>query len=181
MLKQRVLTLVSLLILTAGTLGAWARPALAEHPPDLQRFAGQYAYQGTKDQGQAIVDSAFDAAMQKLNMVMRLMMKKALSQGFAETIVIALPGDKIAVKVGDREPVPTAPGKTETVTREGRTGKLTQRLVGKSLEVVIEGDDGSVRNVFELASDGKTLKRSVTVKGPRLEKPVTYTLSYARR
>jgi hypothetical protein len=155
--------------------------ALAEHPAELKRFAGKYAYAGTKDAGQEIVDKAFDAAMQKLNMVMRLMMKKALSQGFAETVVVELPGDKISVRVGDREPVPTEPGKPQTVTRDGKTGKLTQRLVGNKLEVLIEGEDGSVRNVLELAADGKTLKRSVTVTSPRLDKPVSYALIYTRR
>jgi hypothetical protein len=123
--KRRAPTLAScataaavVLVLVVGSISR----AHAEHPPELQRFAGQYAYAGTKEAGQKIVDGAFDAAMQKLNMVMRLMMKRALSQGFAESIVIALPGDRISVKVGDREPVPTSPGKTETVTREGRTG-----------------------------------------------------------
>jgi hypothetical protein len=155
--------------------------ARAEHPPELKRFAGQYAYAGTKDEGQAIVDKAFDAALQKLNMVMRLVMKKALSQGFAETVVVELPGDKISVKVGDREPVPTEPGKPQTVTRDGRTGKLTQRLVGNKLEILIEGDDGSVRNVLELATDGKTLRRSVTVTSPKLDKPVSYALLYTKK
>jgi hypothetical protein len=160
-----------------------AAPSLAhaEHPAELKRFAGQYAYKGTKDDGQAIVDKAFDEAMQKLNMVMRLVMKKALSQGFAETVVIDLPGDKISVKVGDREPVPTEPGKPQTVTRDGRTGKLTQRLVGNKLEILIEGDDGSVRNILELATDGKTLRRSVTVTSPKLDKPVTYALLYTKK
>lgn len=171
----------SLLACAALLLASLTHPVHAEPPPDLRRFAGSYAYAGTHDQGQAIVDSAFDAAMQKLNMVMRLMAKKALAQGFAESIVIALPGDRISVQVGDRTPVPTEPGKTETVKREGRTGMLTQRLSGKALEVLLEGDDGSVRNVFELSADGKTLKRSVTVKSPRLDKPVSYTLSYVRR
>lgn len=157
------------------------QPARAEHPPELKRFAGQYAYAGKKEAGQEIVDKAFDAAMQKLNVVMRLVAKKALTQGFAETLAIELPGDKVSVRVGDREPVPTQPGKPQTVTRDGRSGKLTQRLVGAKLEVLLEGDDGSVRNVLELAADGKTLKRTVTVTSPRLDKPVTYALVYNKK
>jgi hypothetical protein len=116
-----------------------------------------------------------------MNTVMRLVAKRALNKGFVEQIIVTLPGGKLSVKLGDNDAVPTTPGKTETVSRDGRSGKLTQRLVGNKLEIAIEGDDGSIRTVLELASDGKTLHRNVTVTSKRLSQPVRYRLSYARK
>jgi len=155
--------------------------ARAEAPADLKRFSGTYQLAGTREAGQAVVDKAFDAALAKMSMVMRLMAKRALNKGFVERIVIELPGDKISVKLGENEAVPTAPGKAEKVERDGRSGMLTQRLSGKKLEILLENDDGSIRNVLELSADGKTLVRDVTVTSKRLGQPVHYKLSYARK
>lgn len=161
-------------------LGALASAVLAETP--LAKYAGNYKYNGTRDQGIEVIDKAVDRSMADVNMVMRLMVKRGIEKRFAESIVIELPGNKIGIKVGDGKMYTTELGKPETVTGEdGKTGKLTRSFDGTKITETVSGDDGKITSTYELDSDGKTLHRSVNVDGPRMSKPLKYKLDYVRK
>ena len=155
----------------------------ADAPAGLGKFAGDFKYNGTKEQGMSIVEKAFDEALSDLNMVMRLMAKKAMAQRFAENLAIDISGEKVGIKIGENDKVSVALGKTETVkSSDGKgSGKATHKFeAGKLIETLV-ADTGTITNVFTLSPDGKTLTRDVTVSGERLKKPAKYRLVYVRK
>jgi hypothetical protein len=146
-------------------------------------MAGQYQYAGTREQGVAIVEKATEDALADLNMVMRLLVKKAMSSSFAEAILIETPSGKIGMKVGDLDKTTQPVGKTETVkTSDGkREAKLTYDFDGSRIKATLAGDELTVVTYLTLAGDGKTLARDVTVTSKRISKPVKYRLMYKRK
>jgi hypothetical protein len=163
-------------------LAALASAALAETPPALLKYAGNYKYNGTREQGIEIIDKAVDKSMADVNMVMCLMIKRGIEKRFAETIAIEIPAGKIGIKVGDLKMVTTEIGKSETVKGEdGKTGKVTHTFDGAKITETVVGDDGTITSVYELDADGKTLHRSVTVNGSQMSKPLKYKLDYVRK
>jgi hypothetical protein len=167
----------------AALAGVTALPARADAPAGLDKFAGEFRYNGTKDHGMAIVEKAFDEALADLNIIMRGMAKKAMAQRFAESLSIDVSGDKVGVKIGENDKVKVALGKTEAVkSSDGKSsGKATHKFEGGKLVEVLTSDTGNVTNVFTLSADGKTLTRDVTVTGERLKKPAKYKLVYVRK
>ena len=153
--------------------GPSALPVRADAPAGLDKFAGDFKYNGTKEQGMAIVEKAFDEALSDLNIIMRAMAKKAMAQRFAERIAIAVSGEKVSVKLNKTETVKSADGKG--------SGKATHKFEGGKLVETLVGDTGTITNVFTLSADGKTLTRDVTVSGERLKKPAKYKLVYVRK
>ena len=80
--------LLALFALCCAALGRPIATASAEEPAGLAKLVGQYKYAGTRDEGIAIVEKAMDEALSDLNMVMRLLAKKAMAQHFSETVAI---------------------------------------------------------------------------------------------
>lgn len=161
-------------------------PSLAradETPPALAKMAGQYKYAGTRDHGVAIVEKATEEALADLTMVLRMLIKKAMSSSFAETILIETPAGKIGMKVGDLDKTTQSVGKTETVkTADGkREAKLTYDFDGSRIKATLAAEEMTIVSYFTLAGDGKTLARDVTVTSKRISKPVKYRLMYTRK
>jgi hypothetical protein len=169
-------------LLALACLGLLAGGAYADAAPGLAKFAGQYKYAGTREQGIAIVDKALDEALSEMGMVMRMIVKKGAHDKFAETVLIEVAPPKVGIKLGALEKATVELGKSETVKGEnGKTGKVTHTFDAGKLIETLTGDDGTISNVFTLAADGKTLRRSVTVTGGKLKKPIKYTLDYVRK
>jgi hypothetical protein len=178
--RSRATGLVQLILVMA--LAALASAALAETPPALLKYAGNYKYNGTREQGIEVIDKAVDKSMADVNMVMRLMIKRGIEKRFAETIAIEIPAGKIGIKVGDLKMVTTEIGKSEMVKGEdGKTGKVTHTFDGAKITETVVGDDGTITSTYELDADGKTLHRSVTVNGSQMSKPLKYKLDYVRK
>jgi hypothetical protein len=157
--------------------------AADDTPPVLAKMAGSYKYSNTRDHGVAIVEKATEEALADLNMVMRLLIKKALSSSFAEAVLIETPPGKIGMKVGDLDKTVQGVGKTETVkTSDGkREAKLTYDFDGSRIKATLAAEEMTVVSYFTLAGDGKTLARDVTVTGKRISKPIKYRLVYTRK
>jgi hypothetical protein len=174
--RGRWVALVLPLLLAAGS-------ALAETPGGLPRYAGNYAYAGTRDQGVAIVEKAMEPALADLNMVMRMLAKKGIADRFAETILIEVPAGKVGMKVGTLDKVTGELDKPTTVKSEDgkQSGKVTFKFDGSKLTSILTGDDGTITTVFTLSADGKTLQRDVHVTSKRMKKPVAYRLIYKRK
>ena len=172
-----------LAISVALTMGAVAPEARSETPASLARYAGTFSYAGTKEQGLAIVEKAWDAALSDVNIFMRFMIKNAVKQRLVDKILIELPPGKIAVKLGDFEKVAAEIGKTENFKGADpkQSGKVTYEFDGSKITETFVGDQGTFTNVLELTLDGKTLHRSVTIQNDRLPKPVRYQLDYVRK
>ena len=78
------LALALCLALSAGVL--------AQTPAGLARYAGQYTYAGSRDDGVEIVEKAVDKAMADQNMVIRALAKKGFSDHFATLVLIEAEG-----------------------------------------------------------------------------------------
>jgi hypothetical protein len=152
--------------------------------PALAKYAGKYKYKGKKEKGEKIVDEAVDKSLADLSAVMRMMIKKAMEARktpFIEAIAIETPTGKIAIKMGDSERVETKVNGSETVKRDGRSGKVTHSYADGKLTQRVEGEGGTIRSVMTLEKDGKTLHRDVTIENERLKKPIKYRLTYTRQ
>lgn len=166
---------------------ALGSPAASAHADDagLAKYAGSYKYDGTKEEAEKVVSKAIDDALSQLNMVMRMMVKKAIEmrpgQKFIDTILIETPSGQIGLKMGEHEKVVLKINKPKTMERDGKSGKVTHKWSGGKITQVLEGDNGKVTNVLTLAKDGKTLHRDVTITSERLKKPIKYRLDYKRK
>lgn len=180
---QLISAKVASALLAALTLALSYGIARAETPPELAKFAGDYVYAGSKDQGIAIVDKAIDDGLSDVNMVMRFMIKKALADHFVDVISIDVPSGKIGIKTGELPKATTDIGKSESFkSPDGKYSiKVTHQFDGSRITEISEGDNGTTTTVYTLGSDGKTLNRSVTFKSDRLQKPVKYKLVYKRK
>jgi hypothetical protein len=179
----RTLRRAALWITAALGCALAAGTALAETPAGLTRFAGTYTYANTRDHGVAIVEKASEAALAELNMVMRLLAKKAMADRFAINILIETPPGKVGMKTGSLQKVTSELNKPVDVKSEDgkQTGKVTFKFEGGKLISSLTGDDGSVTSTFTLSADGKTLQRDVHVVSKRMKKPVSYRLVYKRK
>jgi hypothetical protein len=164
-------------------LCALAAPVLAETPAGLEKYAGEYKYANTREHGVAIVEKALDAALADLNTVMKMLVKKSMSQRFSERVAIEVDGSTVGIKIGDNEKATARIGETETVkSKDGKqSGQLTHLFEGGKLTEKLTGENGTVVNVLQLSADGKTLQRDVTVTSPRMKKPLKYRLVYNRK
>ena len=169
----------------AAALGFCASAAIvrADVPPALAKYAGHYKYAGTRDQGVAIVDKALNRGLADVNMVIRFMIKKEFADHFVDTIIIETPAGKLGIKTGELPMATVEVGKTESMkSPDGKaTFKITHQFDGNRVTQIASGELGTTTTVFELDSDGKTLHRSVTFKGERLDKPLKYKLDYTRK
>jgi hypothetical protein len=156
--------------------------AFAQNPPELARYAGQYVYDGTRDDGVEIVEKAVDKAMRDSNMVVRALAKKAFADNFAQNVLVEVPPGKIGLKVGELEKVTQDIGATTVVKgRDGKPGRLIYRFEDGAIVSTWLGDDTTIRTVLTLSSDGKSLQREVKVTSPQLGKPLSYRLKYKRK
>jgi hypothetical protein len=171
--------------LALGLAFAGPTPTAQADDAALTKYAGAYKYAGTKEQAEKVVSKAIDDALSQLNMVMRMMVKKAIEmrpgQKFIDTILIETPSGQIGIKMGEHEKVVLKVNKPKTMERDGQKGKVTHKWAGGKITQVLEGDKGTVTNVLTLTKDGKTLHRDVTITSDRLEKPIKYRLSYKRK
>lgn len=174
------------LVIAALLLQLVAPRAQAEMPPELLKYAGQYKYDGSKEQYLAIVDKGLEEAMSELNMVMRLMAKKAMedsTQVFIDSIAIELSGNKIGIKSGSLPKVSVELGKAENVTSpDGKmTSKATHKFEGGKVVQTFTSERGTMSNVYQLSADGKSLTRFFTITSARLQKPIKITHKYTRK
>jgi hypothetical protein len=174
------------LAIAAATLHMNAPIVQAEMPPELLKYAGEYKYDGTKEQYLAVVDKGLEEAMSELNMVMRLMAKKAMearTQVFVDVVTIELSGNKISIKSATLPKVSVELGKSENITSpDGKmTSKATHKFEGGKIVQTFTSDQGSMSNVYQLSADGKSLTRVFTITSPRLQKPIKITHKYTRK
>ena len=169
--------------LFVGLLTAAAAPAQADHPAEAKPLAGKYKLAGSKADGIKVIDKAIEDGVAQMNMVKRIVVRKFLKEvgkRVIESIEIALPRNRIVVKLDDRE-VSSKPGKTTKLGKDDGAAKVTQRFRGGKLEQTFHTGAGTFKIVYQLVQGGAVLQRDVTLSHKWLEKPVRYRLLYKRR
>ena len=165
-------------------MAAWSAPSVAsaEHPARLKKFAGNYTFAGSDEQGIATVNKAVEEALAQMNVVKRKVIQKLIGgeRRFIKTIAIDLSSNKITIKA-DELSSESKLGETKTIEGRGGSAKLTVTLKGEALQQVIQSDRGAFTIIYRLKDGGKTLERDVTVTDKWLDKPVKYQLKYKRK
>lgn len=129
------------------------------------------------------VKAAVDRAAAQFNFVLRPFARSRLTKAnpVPHNVRIAYTSAEVSVQLDAAPPV-VAPRDGRKVTwkrDDGTPFDLTAHLEGGVLRQSFKGDDGERTNVYRLRPDGK-LAMEVTLTSPRLDKPLTYTLVFAR-
>ena len=97
-------------------------------------------------------------------------------------VTITISDKEVLVQLDDRAPIHMpADGKSAPWTREDGDKFMVAAQVGKDqLIQTFKNEEGERTNIFKVSHDGKTLTLSATVKSPKLPKPLTYSISFAR-
>jgi hypothetical protein len=129
------------------------------------------------------VQAAVERAAGEFNFLLRPFARSRLTKAnpVPRKVRIAYTETEVSVQL-DAAPAVVAPrdGRKVTWTRDdGAKFELSARTEGGALRQAFQGDEGQRTNLYKLQPDGR-LAMEVTLTSPRLEKPLTYRLVFAR-
>lgn len=154
----------------------------APEPSPIERLGGDYRYVGGSEQRRDIA-RAIESVTEEMSLLVRGIASDRLKKtnDAPKAISIREEGEDIVVQIDERTyrgrpngpaiEVPNVEGGTSKMRLEFRDGKLYQHFAAK---------EGQRTNVFAPYPNGKRLNLWVTVRSPRLPKPVKYHLTYAQ-
>lgn len=146
-------------------------------------FDGTWVYAGGAGQ-RAKLEAAIEAATEDMNFIVGPIARSRLkdSTKVRHKLVMTTTGGKISIGSEGAKPAVTPAGSSaKWVNENGDTLKVTQKLNGNKLSQTFAADDGSRRNIYVLNKDGTALTMRVTIKSPKLSKPLTYALTYKKK
>lgn len=164
------------------TMSTAAESEIAPEPSALEQLGGDYRYVGGAEQRKGIA-RAIEAVTEEMSILVRGIANDRLKKtnDAPQAISIREEGEEIVVKIdkqtyrgridGPAVVVPNVEGGTSKMRFEVRDGKLYQHFAA---------NEGQRTNVFAPYPNGKRLNMWVTVRSPRLPKPVKYHLTYAQ-
>jgi hypothetical protein len=168
--------------LMAIALFAVAATAPAPSRAQSSSLDGSYAFTA---EGSDDINRAIEQAVASMNFVTRPIARSRLRKVNVpyRTLRISHTPAQVTTIPDARAPV-VSPGDGSTVKWRREDGELfdvSTSWEGASLRQSFKADDGQRVNVYSLSPDGRTLTMHVTVTSPRLPKPITYSLRYARQ
>ena len=168
--------------LMAIALFALAAAVPATSRAQAPSLDGSYAFvaEGSDD-----INRAIEQGVASMNFVTRPIARGRLRKvNFPyRTLRIAHTATEVTTIPDSRTPV-VSPLNGATVKwrrEDGEVFDVSTSWEGASLRQSFKADDGQRVNVYSLSPDGRTLTMHVTVTSPRLPKPITYALRYARQ
>jgi len=143
---------------------------------------GSYAFTA---EGSDDINRAIDQGVASMNFVTRPIARSRLRKVNVpyRTLRISQTPAQVTTIPDSRTPV-VSPSDGTTVKwrrEDGEVFDVSTSWEGASLRQSFKADDGQRVNVYSLSPDGRTLTMHVTVTSPRLPKPITYALKYARQ
>ncbi len=153
---------------------------------DGERFVGSYRYANTERHGRALIERAFEPAIEQLDLITRTVARRKMrrTNTLSKTINIGMPDGQISVEyVGEKSfRFTSRPGVTSKATApNGNEIDLTQRIVGQAIEQVFIGPKGTTRNRLTLSKNDRQLTYHSVIRGKQLTTPITIDLVYRRR
>jgi hypothetical protein len=160
--------------------------ALAAASPTLSRaqapnLDGSYAF---VSDGSDDINRAIEQGVASMSFITRPIARGRLRKTNVpyRTLRISHTASEITTIPDSRAPV-VSPSNGATVKwrrEDGEMFDVSTSWEGSSLRQSFRADDGQRVNVYSLSPDGRTLTMHVTVTSPRLPKPISYSLKYAR-
>jgi hypothetical protein len=140
----------------------------------------QYVAEGSDD-----INRAIEQAIASMNFITRPVARSRLRKTNLpyRTLRISHTAAEVTTVPDSRDAV-TSPADGSPIRWRREDGEMltvTTRWEGESLRQTFVADDGQRVNLYSLEPDGRTLLMRVTVTSPRLPKPLTYAVRYARR
>jgi hypothetical protein len=130
------------------------------------------------------IAAAISATVADMNFITRPIARHKLTNlnPAYRKVTIAISDREVLVKFDEREPIHMPPaGQPAPWTREdGEKFMVAAQVSRDQLVQTFKNDEGERTNVFRLGPDGKSLVMSATIKSPRLPRPLTYSIGFAR-
>ena len=134
----------------------------------------------------ADVNAAVERAVAPLNVVVRQIARPRLrrtNQPYGR-IVLNWSPTEVSITTDARSAIRTSPAGTAIRWRRPEDGEwlnVSTIWQGERLQQTFAAEDGQRVNLYTLSPDGRTLTLDVTVTSPRLPRPLTYRLVYAKQ
>lgn len=148
--------------------------------------ADEATLQGTflnEQQSAKTIETAIETSVAKMNFIKRPIARSRLKKTNEahRRVEIGMGGGEISVAFDGRKPVKMpADGSAIHWTREdGETFEVNAVWDGSRLVQTFKAEDGTRANAFSLGADGR-LTMVVTLTSPQLDRPLVYTLTFAR-
>ena len=168
--------------LMAIALVALAAAAPTASPAQAPSLDGSYAFvaEGSDD-----INRAIEQGIASMNFLTRPIARSRLKKVNTpyRTLRISHTPAQVTTVADERAPVisPSDGSSVKWRREDGEVFDVSTTWEGASLRQSFSADDGQRVNVYSLSSDSRTLTLHVTVTSPRLPKPITYALKYARQ
>lgn len=153
----------------------------AEAAPLDGAYSGSWSYAGDRGERKSR-HQAIETATENLNGFIRGRARGRLKERTTPppTLNLQVGGGRLELYQGEHKISLRLGGEPVRVDRDGKSGMLSARRDGDRLIVESKGDNGNRTTTYALSSD-KQLKVSVRITGKRLDQPIVYTSTYARR
>lgn len=165
--------------LALALLAAVLAPAAARAQESSMR--GTWTYQA---QGSDNVAAAINTAVARMNFVTRPIARGRLTRTNQpyRRIVIGYTPQQVTMTFDQRAAIVTPANGTPIKWRreDGEMLDVSTEWENGVLEQTFKADDGQRVNRYTLSDDGHTLTMHVTITSPRLPRPLTYKLLFAR-
>ena len=149
----------------------------------VQRFLGVYEYTD-KEQGEAAIAKAVEAATEELNFIMRPVARSKFKEKNIPSASIAIrrDGAELTIETAFRSWSTDLKAKSLTVSLPGgRTGLVSKTLEGRQLIELVTVAQTTREHRYSVSEDGLALTLLVTIVTPKLSKPIVYELLYRRQ
>lgn len=185
-MSKWMITLFSVCALAffAAPLAAQEGAPAADAAPEatLAALSGSYSYAGGKKQKEK-VEAQVEELVEEVNFVIRSFARDALQKVSApyKKLEIKVDGDNVTIKSDRHGPWSGKLGQTFSAKNsKGDPVKVTWKQKGDALVENIKGENGTVRRVYKLGKNGKSMRMNVTLKSSRLPKPLKYGHGYRK-
>ena len=129
------------------------------------------------------VEERIEEHVKDLNFAMKLLWKKKLQgacQPFNKLDILA--GESFSVTMGRERPIDTPADGTESDWKrsDDKVFKATLTKDGSTMVQTVTGDGYTMKYVYSMRKDGKSLALQVTYTHPKLDNPFSYKLVFKR-
>ncbi len=173
---------LALLALSVSVPPAAATPrASIDGRPELSRYAGRYRFGGAAPEQRAF-ESAVEAALASLDPLTRTIARPMLLDRNRPygSVEIRVEGDHLRFRLGSWGPFESAVAARTVTDPRGDRIAVSHRASDDRLVQRLRHELGQRENHFWLSPDGGTLVLDAIVTAPRLPRPITFRLTYAR-
>jgi len=180
---MRALPLLLPCLLALPLAAQKAKPAPKTEEPERDArvdWDGEWTLQASQSDK---IDEQIDAHVKELNFALKLYWKKKLQSACREFNKLdILAGATFSVTLGKERPIDTPADGTENDWKRSDDAvfKATLTKNGPTMVQTLVGDGYTLKHVYSMRKDGRSLALQVTYSHPKLDNPFSYKLVFKR-